>query len=163
MELRPRLRRLYFASYTALDTLPILLPLGFTRIPEADVDLDGRRLHTLMVDFGPSSVDGWLARIAASELGVPQDDLLDLDAHELVLDGRRVGLTKLEYTLMHYLMQREGRAVTRAELLADVWGYGYDGDANVVEVAVSALRRKLGKASAVVATVRGVGYRYRHN
>lgn len=64
---------------------------------------------------------------------------------------------------MHYLMEREGKAVTRAELLADVWGYGYEGDANVVEVAVSALRRKLGDGSSMVATVRGVGYRYRHD
>jgi hypothetical protein len=163
MELRPRLRRLYFASYTALESLPVLMPLGFVRVPEADVELDGRRFHTVMLDFGPGSVDGWLARIAASELGIPQDELLDLDAHELVLDGRRVALTKLEYQLMHYLMQHEGKAVTRAELLADVWGYGYEGDANVVEVAVSALRRKLGGEASMVSTVRGVGYRYRHD
>jgi DNA-binding response OmpR family regulator len=107
-------------------------------------------------------VDEWLARIAASELGIPQDDLLDLEAHELVVDGQRVALTRLEYQLMHYLMQREGKAVSRAELLADVWGYGYAGDSNVVEVAVAALRRKLGDGAAVLTTVRGVGYRYRH-
>jgi DNA-binding response OmpR family regulator len=115
-----------------------------------------------MNDFGPGSVDEWLARIAASELGIPQDDLLDLEAHELVVDGQRVALTRLEYQLMHYLMQREGKAVSRAELLADVWGYGYAGDSNVVEVAVGALRRKLGDGSSVLTTVRGVGYRYRH-
>lgn len=162
MELRPRLRRIYSAANTSLDFLPALAPLGFARLPEADVDLDGKRYYTLMNDFGPGSIDEWLARVAASELGIPQDDLLDLDAHELVMDGRRVALTQLEYQLMHYLMQREGKAVSRAELLADVWGYGYEGDSNVVEVAVGALRRKLGDGSTVVATVRGVGYRYRH-
>jgi hypothetical protein len=160
MELRPRLRRIYWASYLGLDYLPALATLGFVRLPEADVDLDGRRYVTLMNDFGPASVDGWLARIAASELGIPQDDLLDLGAHELVVDGQRVGLTKLEFELLHYLMERDGKTVTRAELLADVWGYSYAGDSNVVEVAVGALRRKLGHGSGAVATVRGVGYRY---
>ena len=62
---------------------------------------------------------------------------------------------------MNYLMQREGKAVSRADLLADVWGYAYEGDSNVVEVAIGALRRKLGSGSTVLATVRGVGYRYR--
>jgi hypothetical protein len=160
MELRPRLRRIYWASYLGLDYLPALTPLGFVRLPEADVELDGRRYVTLMNDFGPASIDGWLARLAASELGIPQDDLLDLGAHELVVDGQRVGLTKLEFELLHYLMERDGKTVTRAELLADVWGYSYAGDSNVVEVAVGALRRKLGHGSAAVATVRGVGYRY---
>ncbi|HTJ60106.1 MAG TPA: winged helix-turn-helix domain-containing protein [Candidatus Saccharimonadales bacterium] len=163
MELRPRLRRIYWASYLGLDYLPALTPLGFVRVPEADVELDGRRYVTLMNDFGPASIDGWLARIAASELGIPQDDLLDLGAHELVVDGQRVGLTKLEFELLHYLMERDGKTVTRAELLADVWGYSYAGDSNVVEVAVGALRRKLGHGSAAVATVRGVGYRYHRN
>jgi len=162
MELKPRLRRIYFASTRGLDRLPALAPLGFVRVPEADVELDGKRFYTLMNDFGPGSVDEWLARIAASELGIPQDDLLDLEAHELVVDGQRVALTRLEYQLMHYLMQREGKAVSRAELLADVWGYSYAGDSNVVEVAVGALRRKLGDGSSVLTTVRGVGYRYRH-
>jgi hypothetical protein len=162
MELRPRLRRIYWASITSLDFLPALAPLGFARLPDCDVEIDGKRYYTLMNDFGPGSVDEWLARVAASELGIPQDGLLDLEAHELVVDGRRVPLTRLEYQLMHYLMQREGKAVSRADLLSDVWGYGYEGDANVVEVAVSALRRKLGEGSTVLATVRGVGYRYRH-
>ena len=45
-----------------------------------------------MLDFGPSSVDGWLARLVAAELGVEEDSLLDCAARELALDGRRGGL-----------------------------------------------------------------------
>jgi DNA-binding response OmpR family regulator len=51
--------------------------------------------------------------------------------------------------------------VSRADLLADLCGYRYEGDSNVVDVAIRALRRKLGDRSEVITTVRGTGYRYR--
>lgn len=163
MELRPRLRRIYWAARNAHDFLPALAPLGFVAVPTADVTLDGRMFRTLMLDMGPGSVDEWLARIAAAELGLFQDDVLDVDARELVIGDERVPLTRLEFDLLRYLMLREGRAVPRVDLLADVWGYSYEGDSNVIEVAVRSLRRKLGRRSGAVETVRGVGYRYRRH
>ena len=87
--------------------------------------------------------------------------MLDEDARELVLDGRRVALTKLECDLLRYLREREGQPVAREALLRDVWGYEWTGGANVVDVAVSGLRRKLGDRAAALETVRGVGYRLR--
>ena len=161
MELRPRLRRIYWSAWTILDMLPALTPLGFVRVPEADVDLDGRRMYSVMLDFGPGSIDEWLAHVAARELGVPQDDLLDLEAREIVIDGVRLGLTRLEFALLRYLMEREGKTVSRADLLADVWGYRYEGDSNVIDVGIRALRRKLGERAKAISTVRGMGYRYR--
>jgi hypothetical protein len=161
MELRPRLRRIYWTARTILDILPALTPLGFVRVPEADLDLDGRRMYSVMLDFGPGSIDEWLAHVAARELGVPQDDLLDLEAREIVIDGARLGLTRLEFALLRYLMEREGKTVSRADLLADVWGYRYEGDSNVIDVGIRALRRKLGPHAKAIATVRGMGYRYR--
>ena len=80
---------------------------------------------------------------------------------ELVLDERRIGLTPLEFAVMHYLTEREGAAVSRAELLADVWGYDYDGGSNVVDVVVRSLRKKLGERAALIEAVRGTGYRLR--
>jgi transcriptional regulator/AAA ATPase-like protein len=161
MELRPRLRRVYWAGRSVLDLLPALGTMGFVRVPEADLDFDGQRFHTVMLDFGPGSVDEWLAHIAAHELGIPQDDLLDLESREIVLEGERFALSRLEFALLRYLMEREGKTVSRADLLADVWGYRYEGDSNVVDVAIRALRRKLGDRSDVITTVRGTGYRYR--
>jgi hypothetical protein len=64
--------------------------LGFRVLPDLGVQVDGDSYSTAMLDFGPSSVDGWLARLVASELGVEDDGLLDNAARELVLDGRRV-------------------------------------------------------------------------
>jgi hypothetical protein len=56
-----------------------------------------------MLDFGPSSVDGWLARLVAAELGVEEDSLLDCAARELVFNGHRIGLTRLEFGVMEFL------------------------------------------------------------
>lgn len=160
MELRPRLRRIYCAERDVEASWPALRQLGFRRLPEADVDVGGATFRTVMLDFGPSSVDGWLACLVGAELGVEDDDLFDVAARELVLDGARVGLTRLEFEVLRYLHEREGRAVSRQSLLADVWGYEYQGGSNVVESVVRGLRKKLGQRAGVIQTVPGVGYRF---
>jgi hypothetical protein len=86
---------------------------------------------------------------------------LDVDAHELVVDGQPIGLTQLEFGVMQYLVEREGKAVGRGDLLEDVWGYSYDGGSNVVDVVVRALRKKLGVRAATIETVTKIGYRFR--
>jgi hypothetical protein len=101
------------------------------------VEIDGRAYHGLVLDFGPSSVDGWLTRIAAAELGLPEDDLVDVRQRQLLLDGQRIDLTSLEFEVLHYLRQHEGATVPRYALLADVWGYQADVGSNVVEAARS--------------------------
>jgi len=55
---------------TRLSTLaPILAPLGFQPLPEANETLSGVLYHTLLLDFGPQSIDGWLRRVVGVELG----------------------------------------------------------------------------------------------
>ena len=103
---------------------------------------------------------GWLSALAARDLPV-EATVLDEDARELVLDGRRVALTKLECDVLRYLRDREEQPVARSTLLRDVWGYEWTGGSNVVEVAVSGLRRKLADRAPALETVRGVGYRLR--
>ena len=78
-----------------------------------------------------------------------------------MLDGRRIKLSKLECDVLAYLRDREDQVVARDALLRDVWGYEWTGGSNVVEVAVSGLRRKLGARAGALETVRGVGYRLR--
>jgi len=70
MELRPSLRRIYFPVKDVSIFEPILFPLGFASLESAMVPINGITYHTLMNDFGPSSVDGWLAKIVGQELGV---------------------------------------------------------------------------------------------
>ncbi len=161
LELRPNLRRVYLALRGLAPYAAAAQKLGFRVLSEANVQAGGDCYHSAMLDFGPSSVDGWLARLVAAELGVEEDSLLDCAARELVFDGRRVGLTKLEFGVMEFLHRRVGEAVPRSSLLADVWEQSYDGGGNVVDVVIRALRKKLGDKASLIETVHGVGYRLR--
>jgi DNA-binding response OmpR family regulator len=121
----------------------------------------GEEYHLAVNDFGPQSVDGWLARLVAAEIGIDTSAILDHDAHEAVVDGRRVPLTRLELAVFDYLQNHANRAVSRASLLEDVWGYSYTGGSNVVDAVIRSLRKKLGDHASVIETVNGVGYRTR--
>lgn len=70
-------------------------------------------------------------------------------------------LTAKEFSLLHYLMRRAGEAVTKAEILDNVWDPAYDGSENIVEVYIGYLRRKIDAAFGcrTLETVRGLGYR----
>jgi two-component system OmpR family response regulator len=90
------------------------------------------------------------------------DDLvLDPAAHTVHRGETGVDLTPREFSLLEFLMRRAGDAVSKADILHHVWDANYDGDANVVEVYVGYLRRKIdtpfGRQS--LQTVRGAGYR----
>jgi hypothetical protein len=159
MELRPELRRLYTTVRDIATYAPIVTPLGFVPLPDA-VQLDGVTYHSAMLDFGPSSVDGWLARLAARELLIEEDSILDPVERQLVLEGQRADLTRLEFEVLNYLLRREGKVVERGALLRDVWGSTHIGS-NVVDAVIRSLRKKLGKRGAVIETVRGLGYRLR--
>ncbi len=82
---------------------------------------------------------------------------LDVSARTCTVDGEPVELTPREFSVVEYLMQREGDVVPKSEILEHVWDFAFDGGDNVVEVHVSALRRKLGTSA--IETVRGAGYR----
>ncbi|HLB27712.1 MAG TPA: winged helix-turn-helix domain-containing protein, partial [Dehalococcoidales bacterium] len=134
---------------------------GFRFLNKHNVKLDAATYNIIMLDMGPASVDGWLAGLVAAELGVEEGGILDIDARELVLDGQRVTLTPLEFGVMNYLYQHEGKAVSRMSLIENIWGYDYDGGSNVTDTVILLLRKKLGEQASVIETVRGVGYRYR--
>jgi two-component system, OmpR family, response regulator len=82
---------------------------------------------------------------------------LDVAARTCTVDGELVELTPREFSIVEYLMRREGEVVPKSEILEHVWDFAFDGGDNVVEVHVSALRRKLGTTA--IETVRGAGYR----
>ena len=160
LEMRPKLRRIYSVAADPASALAQFAPLGFARLPDGAAEISGTTYHALYNDFGPSSVDGWLTDLAAREMLIDDDALLDPDRRQLILDGSRVDLTKLEFDVLQYLYEREGRVVGRAALLRDVWGYDWSGGSNVVEVVISAIRRKLGDRAGSLHTVRGAGYRF---
>src|SRR5688572_29219850 len=114
MEMRPTLRRIYTTVHDVATYGPMVGPLGFEVLPGDPIEFDGVPYYAAQNDFGPSSIDGWLARLVAAELQIEDDSILDLAQHQLVLDGRRVDLTKLEFDVISYLQQRQGHVVERA-------------------------------------------------
>jgi DNA-binding response OmpR family regulator len=90
------------------------------------------------------------------------DDLvLDPAAHIVRRGDTPIDLTPREFSLLEFLMRRAGDAVSKADILHHVWDANYDGDANVVEVYVGYLRRKIDVPfqRQSLQTVRGAGYR----
>jgi DNA-binding response OmpR family regulator len=86
------------------------------------------------------------------------DLVVDVDGRQVTRAGCRIELTATELDLLIFLAGRQGRVVGKAQLLAAVWGYD-DYAANLVEVHVSALRRKLeAHGPRLLHTVRGAGY-----
>jgi DNA-binding response OmpR family regulator len=89
------------------------------------------------------------------------DIALDAATREVHRNERPVQLTAKEFDLLHLLMQHPRQVLSKRQILETVWDDAYFGDANVVEVYVSHLRRKLNGAGEPdpIQTVRGVGYR----
>lgn len=85
---------------------------------------------------------------------------LDEAAHEVWYDGHRIELTSREFTLLAYMMKNQNIVLSRDTLMAQVWGYDYVGETNVVDVYIRYLRSKIDDVFHVklIYTVRGVGY-----
>ena len=88
--------------------------------------------------------------------------VIDKQAYDLVIKGKRVDAPPKEIELLYYLASSPNRVFTRAQLLDDVWGFDYFGDTRTVDVHVKRLREKLEGVSDKweVKTVWGVGYKF---
>lgn len=92
-----------------------------------------------------------------------QDISLYEDRHEVYRAGQMVQLTPKEFELLHYLMRRANRTLSREKLLDRVWGYDYTGETRMVDVHIGKLREKLevdSKQPRYIQTVRGFGYKF---
>ena len=88
--------------------------------------------------------------------------VIDMDAFELTIGGKKVDAPPKEMELLFYLASSPNRVYTRNQLLDEVWGFDYFGDSRTVDVHVKRLREKLEGASAQwsLKTVWGVGYKF---
>ena len=107
-----------------------------------------------------------LSRRSGGPLPVRHAGALEVDLGRQVLRHGQVEvpLTRREFALLEAFLARAGDVLTRAELLASVWGESFDGSPNVVDVYVGYLRQKLervGGTEASIESVRGLGYRLR--
>ncbi|MCZ7422412.1 MULTISPECIES: response regulator transcription factor [unclassified Micromonospora] len=87
------------------------------------------------------------------------DLTLDEDSHEVRRDGQLVTLTATEFELLRYLMRNPRRVLSKAQILDRVWNYDFGGQANVVELYISYLRKKIDAGrQPMIHTLRGAGY-----
>jgi two-component system OmpR family response regulator len=87
------------------------------------------------------------------------DLTMDEDSHEVTRGGDQVQLTATEFELLRYLMRNPRRVLSKAQILDRVWNYDFGGQANVVELYISYLRKKVDAGrEPMIHTMRGVGY-----
>ncbi|CAL8968499.1 MAG: response regulator transcription factor [Actinobacteria bacterium] len=87
------------------------------------------------------------------------DLILDEDSHEVTRGGEVISLTATEFELLRYLMRNPRRVLSKAQILDRVWNYDFGGQANVVELYISYLRKKIDAGRApMIHTMRGAGY-----
>jgi hypothetical protein len=158
--MRPHLGRLFLGVRDPRPFLAALRTLGFVPFDEP-TQVGGEPFHLAVLDFGPDSVDGWLNRIAAAELGEDVQPLLDERDRSVAVDGVRVPLSPLEFGVLAALAAHPGAPVSRADLIQEAWGTSYDSGSNTVDVVIRSLRKKLGPTADRIETVRGIGYRLR--
>lgn len=120
----------------------------------------------------PFAIEELLARIRValnrkSQASAPKEEILrigeltlNLTSYSAFYGQDELVLTKKEYELLEYLVRNKNVALTREQLLNNVWDYEYFGDTNVVDVYIRYLRQKIDEKYGIrlISTVRGVGY-----
>ena len=98
-------------------------------------------------------------RAATSSVLVVGDLELDDDSHEVSRAGEQISLTATEFELLRFLMRNPKRVLSKAQILDRVWNYDFGGQANVVELYISYLRKKMDAGRPpMIHTLRGAGY-----
>ncbi len=100
-----------------------------------------------------------IAEEESASLLVVGDLVMDEDAHEVRRGDDEITLTATEFELLRYLMRNPRRVLSKAQILDRVWNYDFGGQANVVELYISYLRKKVDHGrKPMIHTMRGVGY-----
>ncbi|MGG5172696.1 response regulator transcription factor [Pseudarthrobacter sp. J1738] len=109
------------------------------------------RLHRLVQRSGIAAQD-------SAEL-VVGDLVLNVDTRECTRAGEEISLTATQFELLRYLMENPKRVVSKSQILDRVWDYDFGGQANIVELYISYLRKKIESGHPpMIHTIRGAGY-----
>lgn len=143
-------------------SLPVLILTARDTIEDRVKGLDSGADDYLVKPF---DLDELLARIRAllrrsqgrsQPLITHQNLLLDPAAHAVTLDDKPVELSRVEFHILHMLLESRGRVLSRQRLEEGLYGWAKDIDSNTIEVHIHHLRKKLG--TLIIRTIRGVGY-----
>ncbi|MCR5296892.1 MAG: response regulator transcription factor [Clostridiales bacterium] len=99
-------------------------------------------------------------KLSESETYTYEDLTVDFTARRVTLEGKDLDLSPKEYDLLFYMVKNRGIALSRQQLISDVWGYDFFGDDRTLDTHIKLLRRQLGKYADRITTLRGVGYRF---
>lgn len=153
-------------------TTPVLIVSALTSVDERVRGLRGGGDDYIAKPFAFSEllarVEALLRRASAghesTQLQVA-DLVLDKRTLRVVRGSRPISLQPREFRLLEYLMRHAGQVITRTMLLEAVWDYHFAPQTNVIDVQISRLRNKIDKdsSSALIHTVRGIGYRLASN
>jgi DNA-binding response OmpR family regulator len=151
----------------ATNAMPIIMVTARAEETDRIIGLDIGADDYLAKPFSPNEL---VARIRAlmrrSKRAEPESPtikfgplVMDLERHIVINGGQEVKLTAKEFLLLQYLLQHQGRVLSRDLLLGDVWGYRYTGGTRTVDVHVRRLREKLPVLVDALVTVKQFGYK----
>ncbi len=118
----------------------------------------------------PFSPKELMARVKAVLKRIYPDDssfkfgelMIDDKAHDVILHGEKLYLTPKEYDLLKYFVNNKNIALSREQLLTNVWGYDFFGDDRTIDTHVKTLRKNLGNYGDHIKTIRGIGYKFEY-
>jgi two-component system response regulator QseB len=145
------------------STLPVVILTARDAVDDRVAGLDAGADDYVVKPFDLKELEARLRAVLRRRAGSASSVIahgrlsLDLASHELRSDGVPVPVSPREFALLHALLERPGRILSRAQLEERLYGWGEEVGSNVVEVHIHSLRRKLG--ADLIRNVRGVGYR----
>ena len=86
--------------------------------------------------------------------------IIDTNGRTVTVDSKPIDLSLREYELLKYLLDNENIALSRENILNNVWNYDYYGDSRTIDSHIKKIRHKLGKKGKYIKTIRGVGYKF---
>lgn len=85
---------------------------------------------------------------------------IDFSAYTLSIDNKEIELTPKEFDLLVYFIKNKTHALSREQIINEIWGYDFYGDDRTIDTHIKTLRKRLGIYRDLIRTVRGVGYKY---
>lgn len=116
--------------------------------------------------FSPKELIARIKAVTNRSKAINQDKyvyktlMIDFLGHKVTIDDKEVKLTPKEYDLLCYFVQNKSIALSRENLLSQIWGYDFYGDDRTIDTHIKMLRNNLGKYRDLIVTVRAVGYKF---